>query len=178
MNSPIPHSANKQWLCHKYVQVCTMYIHVCTWYIHVYIMYICVWAYNTYQLAYLESHSSICLTPKQPLTCFIQIHFKFKVLVALEHWIFHDFLSNIFLLTSPQVEILVPISLAFPHVEALDTAILDCLVNSLVQIRMDVLGIKCRVLQHSNNPFELLLSPSGQNMITDISNMYMYVQCT
>ena len=53
-----------------------------------------------------------------------------------------------------------------------------CLVHSLVQIRIYFFRIKCRVLQHSNNLFELLLSPSGQNMITDINNMYKYVQCT
>ena len=93
----------------------------------------------TPQLANLECHASIRLASEQPLTGFIQIHFKFKVLVALEHWIFHEFPHNIFNLTSPQVEILVPISLTLPHVEALDAAIMDCLVHSLVQIRIYVL---------------------------------------
>ena len=126
----------------------------------------CTYMYeqNTPQLANLESHSSIRLTPKQPLTGFVQIHFKFKVLVALEHWIFHDFPNNIFQLTSPQVEILVSISLTLPHVEALDAAILDCLVHSLMQVRIYILRIEFRVLQHSNNLFELLLSPSGQTL--------------
>jgi hypothetical protein len=54
-------------------------------------------------LAYLEGHSCIRLTSKQALTGFIQIHFKFEILVAVEHWIFHDFPHNIFQLTSPQV---------------------------------------------------------------------------
>jgi hypothetical protein len=62
--------------------------------------------------------------------------------------------------------------------ETLDAAILDCLIHSLVQIRIYVLRIELRVLQHSNNLFELFLSPSGLNIVKDISNIYMYVQCT
>ncbi len=43
------------------------------------------------------------------------------------------------------------------------------------------LGLLLLVIQHEkhiNNLFELLLSPSGQNITTDISKMYMYVQGT
>jgi hypothetical protein len=43
------------------------------------------------------------------------------------------------------------------------------------------LGLLLPVIQHeqrSNNLYELLLSASGQNIITDISKMYMNVHCT
>ncbi len=96
------------------------------------------------------------------------IHFKFQVLVALEHWIFNNLQHNIFQVSSPQVDILVLISCALPHVEALDVAIMAYLIHSLVQSRIFVLRIEFRISQHScchchsNSLFELFYRPCWQ----------------
>ena len=75
-------------------------------------------------------------------TVYIQspaIHFELEVLVAFEDGVFHDLTHHVLQFTQPEVEILVPISRAFPFVEGLDAAIIDSSVHSLVKIRVQVL---------------------------------------
>ena len=67
------------------------------------------------------------------------IHFELEVLVAFEDGVFHDLTHYVLQFTQPEVEILVPISRAFPFVEGLDAAIIDSSVHSLVKIRVQVL---------------------------------------
>ena len=52
------------------------------------------------------------------------IHFELEILVAFEDGVFHDLTHYVLQFTQPEVEILVPISRAFPHVEGLDVAII------------------------------------------------------
>jgi hypothetical protein len=72
------------------------------------------------------------------------IHFGLEILVAFEDGVFHDLTHYVLQFTQPEVEILVPISRAFPHVEGLDVAIIGP-VHSLVKIRVQVLGIEVRI---------------------------------
>jgi hypothetical protein len=113
------------------------------------------------KLSNLKGHTRIGLTSKKPLTWSVHVHFENEVLVALEHRIFHNpsLLDKILQLTRPGIEVLVPIGRSLLQVEALDAAILDSLLHSLVQIRVEFLGVKPWSTEHSNGLLELNVCP-------------------
>ncbi len=82
-----------------------------------------------------------------------------EVLIAFEDGIFHNLPHNIFQLTNSEVEILISISRTLPQVEALNATIINSFGHTLMQIRVDVLGVKIRMLKHSNDLFQLCSSP-------------------
>ncbi len=93
-----------------------------------------------------------------------------EVLIAFEERIFHYLPTNIFHLTNPEVKILISICCTLPQVEAFYATIVNSLGHSLMKIRINVLGVKFRVLQHCNDLFQLSCSPPVGNTI----NYWMY----
>jgi hypothetical protein len=110
-------------------------------------------------LTNLECHSSVCLTAIQPLTSRIKVQLKGVIVIAFENRIFHDLSHHILQLTSPKVEILIFVFWSLPHVKALDSTIEYSLVHSLVQIRVNILGIKIRTTNQGYQLFWLFSCP-------------------
>jgi len=93
-----------------------------------------------------------------------------EVLIAFEDRIFHNLPYKIFHLTNPEVEILISISRTLPQVKTLNATIINGFGHSLMQIRVDVLGVEIRMLKHSNDLFQLCSSPPAV-----CTYMYEYV---
>ena len=62
-------------------------------------------------------------------------------------------------LTNPEVQILISICSTLPQVEAFYATIINSFGHTLMQIRVDVLGVEVRMLKHSNDLFQLSSSP-------------------
>ena len=129
----------------------------------------------------LECNSSVGLAAKQPIACLVKVHFKLVILIAFEYRIFHYLPYNVLYLTNPEIQILIPISWSLTHVEASDPPILNSFLHPLMQIRVQILGIKFGIAKHSYDFFQLLCSPSTQEQLIIFSlyciNQYILV-CT
>ena len=83
---------------------------------------------------------------------------------------------HILQLPHPGFEVLVPIGWSLPQVEALDATVLYSLLHSLVQIRVQLLGVERRITKHIYDFLELNFGPSVKiNVYHGIICMYYHV---